>query len=145
VKLEKREILFRGQFHIQDVALRWVYGYVVELWTEKGQKQRFGIEGRNECNVPERSLNIIEVIPETVTQYTGLKDCKDKKIFEGDIIKAIHSGVGFVGVVRFKNSGFQVFNSIKDTSCFNFDIPTDWEVVDNIWETPEFFKSNHSC
>lgn len=132
---KQREILFRGKnidLSFQKVSM-WAYGYYARdlasplTGTIRDEEPIYYVVEHN-----------------TVTQYTGLKDCKGQKIFEGDIIKAIHSGVGFVGVVQFKNSGFQVFNPIKDISCFNFDIPTDWEIVGNILDTPEFFESNHS-
>lgn len=52
------------------------------------------------------TATLIEVIPETVGEYTNLIDCHDKMIFEGDIIKQInlYDKLEMTGFVRFSKS-----------------------------------------
>lgn len=81
------EILFRG-FHPCDgpntivvdgekVKGRWVQGYFFQIW------ERTYILWGTTNDVP----NMIEVLPSTVMQYTGLTDRTGKRIFEGDIVR----------------------------------------------------------
>ena len=82
-----REILFRGK-RVDNGE--WVYGDLIQL--HDGRKyiidNKFGACIDDKGNfINTKSPFVNEVMPKTVSQYTGLKDKNGKKIFEGDIVK----------------------------------------------------------
>lgn len=96
------------------------------------------------------TATLIEVIPETVGEYTNLTDKNDKKIFEGDIIKQINSydNLEIIGVVRFsKSSQFVISHTYTEKENYYkrgkkkaFAIKTNCEIIGNIYDNPELLE-----
>lgn len=96
----KREILFRGKSIYTKV---WVYGYLTS----------------KDC------VEEVEVIPETIGQFTGLTDKNGLKIFEGDKFT--------YGIVEWVNGAWR-FNNNNCYMVIDKHIAKHSEVIGNIHE-----------
>ena len=113
-----REILFRAK-RLTDQ--KWTYGDFTEV---VGDCPRI---------LSNEDVTMYAVDPETVGQYTGLKDKNGKKIFEGDAVW--FSGEKERGVVCFDEIG-ACFSVRFDTFDANFDhlYSDELEIIGNIHE-----------
>lgn len=111
----KREIKFKAK---RLGGKEWVCGYFYE---ENGNT--YIIENRQKESMLNRNITY-QVDPSTVCQFTGLKDCKGKEIFEHGLIhfvghkptgEVIWSEENYVFMVASGNEpfiGFQMFRKL---------------------------------
>jgi len=134
-----REIHFRGKLIDSN---EWIYGSYLHL------DYHNSIDYVENHQIILKNGHPFEVIPETVGQYTGLNDCKGKKIYGGDILKfksmsyldSLSDGKlkEKIGVIEFdeENLCWKIlgFTPTKKIDNFKF------EKIGNIHEEPEFLK-----
>ena len=119
-----REILFRGQ---RADNKEWVIGdSLVHSMYKKGDVCVGVVEG----------LEIYSVIPESVSEFTGLTDKNGTKIFEGDII--MWGLAPCVAKYDTENARFMFYENGKHLkNGFNADTMEMKEVIGNIHDNPE--------
>ena len=118
-----REILFRGK-RVDNGE--WTYGFYFEHSID-GQKQSY-----IKYQTFDEGFVTNEVDVNTVGQYTGIKDDKDVKIFEGDIVESPNGTQGFI---EWQNAECAFLVNIGDDWQTMDDCP--YEVVGNIYDNGE--------
>ncbi|MFC0903742.1 YopX family protein [Clostridium sp. MT-14] len=158
-----RECKFRGraicdyeQFGIIGIKKNtWVYGYYYKDVEEIDDEQSFEYVSYIRMPYGDHYVDI-EIIPETVGEYTGLRDKNGREIYEGDICKELYEdGMETGEILQIIWSGYYKFDAkvIKGgvlTEGLNFPL-WHWdkreengyrqlEVIGNIYENPEILK-----
>lgn len=140
-----REIIFRGK---SIGTGEWLYGHLFN----------YGLTAPS--NVPcicvcvpkswKEAYNLYTVHPDTIGQYTGLKDKAGKKIFEGDILEYIgkrkdNMNKVYRRKVVFHEGMFALLSKeLQAYSALNYHCMEDgrsaWRVIGNIHDNPELIK-----
>lgn len=137
-----REILLKGKRKDNG---EWIEGSLItsinRAWisSEKTDSQR--LRSISSTNAIWRS---IEIIPDTICQFTGLTDKNGNKIWENDILMAhldesYPEDVTYI-TVKWNFAGFVAYESGTDGEYLDeFDLEH-FEVVGNIFDNPELLQ-----
>ena len=82
-----------------------------------------------------------EIDPETLCQYTGLKDKDGNRIWENDIVK--HEISDTIGTVKWYQEdyvGWCVDDIVIDEQQFTDEMWNECEVIGNVFDNPELLK-----
>lgn len=146
-----REIKFRGK---SEDGSGWIFGSLVNNMFFK----RDGISAINYIVDPDQYPDFsemedfewlaVEVIPETVGQYTGLQDKSGKEIYEGDIVNVKYrtfsreSDCGFIHK-RLEVKWIDYSSAFRYVDKFEeiYTMIAKWsEVIGNIHDNPELLE-----
>ena len=142
-----REILFRAK-RIDNGE--WKEGYLVDDGTV--EKEHYFVAGL--IIEPYKGTaddgpwvitgidHLVEIDPETLCQYTGLKDKNGNRIWENDIVRIENSMDEGIGNIEFYGGMWYVdgepSNSLYD--IVEYDDTAEVEVLGNIFDNPELLK-----
>lgn len=137
-----REIEFRGKTVIGN---KWVYGWLNATNEEDGE--HYWID---KCLCAEDGTDYAyQVDPETIGQYTGLKDKNGKRMFDGDIVKYHTESISFeadtIGVIEFCEGTFGIASNKNQhfLSFYNMSAYVRYvEVIGNIFDNGELLNED---
>ena len=118
-----REIKFRGK---RIDTGKWVYGYLADE------------SYINDINTVD--LSSVEVDPDTVGQYTGLKDRNGQDVYEGDLLRTLE---GNIMIAEWVGSGIvtrcltPTYDGMMNTNRYSFPVS---EKIGNIHDNSELLE-----
>lgn len=133
-----RKILFRAKRLDNG---EWVEGFYVCL----NGTEHMIYSGYAETDCGEFYPDYFQVDPETVCQYTGLKDKNYMKIFENDVVRDCNEDYEVVAVKYYDHIGYAAFDVEPDIDCdcnglsYLIELQS-LEVIGNIFDNPELMK-----
>lgn len=129
-----REILFKAKRLNNG---EWVEGNLIT--NERNENQKYIGYIFDERNGVIEDFDIVEVMPYTICQYTGLTDENGKKIWENDIVE-IPSEDGYFKCEWEEDTVKFVFNGNGLTVDFDNYWAYEVEVIGNIFDNPELLE-----
>lgn len=156
-----REILFRGKtavggewvqgfYSCTNECYMYVQGQLLGICIKRNPKNIHFITPFTNTDGIITPLNFINVIPETVGQYTYLTDKNNTLIFEGDIIRYKANECCDICIVKWDITAgrFAVYGlGLGENSPlgdFVFYDPLKCEVIGNIYDNPELLKEDNA-
>lgn len=122
-----REILFRGKRKDNG---EWIEGLPQKIW---GDWHIINLDDENTA---------YPIDPETLCQFTGLKDKNGKQIWENDIIK--HEISDTIGAVKWYEEdyvGWCVDDVVIDEQQLTVEMWSECDVIGNIFNNPELLNN----
>lgn len=141
-----REILFKAKRKDNG---EWVEGNLIA--NERNENQKYIGYIFDERNGVIEDFDLVEVIPETLCQYTGLTDKNGQKIWENDIVKNKKRTEGFDWYKVVWRKDFADFGVEPIKPQFEAKYPMglsdeltiygrDYEVIGNVFDNPEMLE-----
>lgn len=127
-----REILFKAKRKDNG---EWVEGNLIT--NERNENQKYIGYIFDERNGVIEDFDLVEVIPDTICQYTGLTD---KNIWENDIVR---NEKGDIGVVQWfeEHAAFMIWNKTKNCVCYLAENDfSKIEVIGNIFDNADLLE-----
>ena len=149
-----REILFRGKKPVEYYNMidnsggKWVEGYLIALHDGQSPAIQSEIKIVPDYVGARIDSKIFCVIPETVSQFTGLYDKNGVRIWENDIV-ILGGNKSFPTVVEFLSGSWQCVRKYTDKGRENeysylhrleYDNPNQYEVIGSRFDNPDLLN-----
>lgn len=145
-----REILFKAKridngewvegFYVRQEETSYCFKEDYERHPEN-TKHYIAFDMMTDWGLPNKHL-IAEIDPETLCQYTGMKDKNSNRIWENDIVRIENSMDDGIGNIEFYGGMWYVDGEPSNTlyDIIEYDDIVEMEVVGNVFDNPELMK-----